>query len=213
MSDTTAIFTACLGPLLCLIVIGLIGAGIAYWFISKKKSKEKEAAQTTDAPAQTTVTTFAPGSVSAVSQEIGYDVRDLMMMGFTHQEISSFSKEEIMSVVNGKRTLQELRNEKNPPTKKAPYPQSTTAAPVKKSVVMRAKPTLSEKQINELVWGLWADRDPNEADFRDAMRFAGQYRKECERKLRELGKDAIPYLEPYADRKEVAPLLEELKKL
>ena len=150
MSDTTAVIIACIVPLVCLLVIGLIVAGVVYWFVSQKKSKEQGATPTTDTPEQMPTTTSAPAPVE-VKQEVSHTARN--------------------------------------------------------------QPSLSENEINQLVWGLWADEDPTEADFRDAMRFAGQYRNSCERKLRELGKEAIPYLEPYAARKEVAPLLEELKKL
>ena len=76
----------------------------------------------------------------------------------------------------------------------------------------KSAPQLEEK-INTLVRGLWAYEDPSMLDPRDAMRFAGKYRGECANKLREIGKDAIPYLEPYAVRKEVDSLLEELKNL
>lgn len=215
MSDTSAIFIACIVPLLCLFAVALVGGGIAYWFISKRKAKEKEVTPTpTPAVSKPTASPSMPqGSVGAASQAVGYDVRDLMMMGFSQSEISSFSNAEIMSVVNGQRTLKQLRDKKNPPVQKPPQPKPAPVTPVKASPVAKAKPKLTEKQINELVWGLWADKDPNEADFRDAMHFAGQYRKACADKLRLLGKDAIPYLEPYADRKEVAPLLAELKKL
>jgi len=220
MSDTTSLFIACCIPLLCIV---LIGGGVAYWLISRKKAKEKAVLSatdttakaepsSTDAPARKTISIDTPGSVGAVSQEVGYDVRDLMMMGFTQKEISSFSKEDIMSVVDGKRKLQELRNKKNPPAQKMSYPQAQVTLG-KEISISPVKPTLSEQQIKTLVQGLWATEDPNEGDFRNAMRFAGKYRKECETKLRQLGKDAIPYLEPYADRKEIAPLLADLKKL
>jgi len=235
MSDATAISIACILPILCTLIAGLAIAGGIYWFISKRKSREQENMQSTSMPSQTpqpaintppqtaspttnppppkAPSSFAPGSVGAASQAAGYDVRDLMMMGLSPQEISSMSKEEIRDVVNGKRTPMQPRSTKKPPTKAAPVPGTITAKPRDKNSIAKPKPVLSEQEIKKLVQGLWVTEDPNESDFRDAIRFAGKYRKECERKLRELGKDAIPYLEPYADREEVASLLVDLKKL
>lgn len=46
------------------------------------------------------VTGWPPGSVGDVSARLGYDVRDLWMMGY--------SDEEIQSVLAGERTLEEL---------------------------------------------------------------------------------------------------------
>ena len=133
MSDSASIMTiilTCCVPLLCLV---LVGAGVIFWIISRKIAKEERpravvptsepakapvdepAKAPTNTPKKTqsaTPKTFPQGSVGAVSQQVGYDVRDLMMMGFTQSEISYFSKEEIMSVVNGKKTLQQLRKEK-----------------------------------------------------------------------------------------------------
>lgn len=74
-------------------------------------SKNDKQVSPGDASAQNASSSTRPGSVGAVSQEIGYDVRDLIMMGFTPTEIIFFPREEIMSVVEGKRTLQQLRSE------------------------------------------------------------------------------------------------------
>lgn len=54
---------------------------------------------------------FSPGSIGEVSSRIGYDVRDLLMAGFTRAEISSYSNEQIMNVIDGRLTLAELRKQ------------------------------------------------------------------------------------------------------
>lgn len=54
---------------------------------------------------------FPPGSVGDVSSQVGYDVRDLLMAGFTRSEIASYSNEQIMGVIDGHFTLAELREQ------------------------------------------------------------------------------------------------------
>ena len=53
------------------------------------------------------------GSIGEMSQRIGYDVRDLLMAGFTHSEICTFTPEEMLGVMHGKYTLAQLRNKKS----------------------------------------------------------------------------------------------------
>lgn len=77
-------------------------------------SKKNKKAPPGDTSTENSIPSMAPGSVGAVSQEIGYDVRDLIMMGFTHMEVLFFSREEIMSVVEGELTLHQLRSKHNP---------------------------------------------------------------------------------------------------
>jgi hypothetical protein len=56
---------------------------------------------------------FPPGSIGDVSSRIGYDVRELLMAGFTHSKISTFSLEEMLGVLEGKYTIKELRKRKS----------------------------------------------------------------------------------------------------
>ena len=77
-------------------------------------SKNDKQVSPWDASSQNASSSTRPGSVGAVSQEIGYDVRDLIMMGFTQTEILAYTREEIMSVVDGKRSLDQLRSDVNP---------------------------------------------------------------------------------------------------
>ena len=102
---------------------------------------------------------------------------------------------------------------KNAEAKAVSALSAKTAQEQRSAKSVQEKPTYTEKDIRELVYGLWATKDPNEPDYRDGIMQAGYYRKSCANKLRELGQEAIPYLEPYANMKEVAPLLEELKQL
>jgi len=115
MPDNTDIFINCLVALICFGLTSLIAAGGAFWLISRQNANEKDKAPSTQAAAvDRTPISAAPGSVGAVSQEIGYDVRDLIMMGFTQTEILAYTREEIMSVVDGKRSLDQLRSDVNP---------------------------------------------------------------------------------------------------
>ncbi len=186
-----------------------------YWLISRKKAKEQivegavvEAEPATARP-EGDREMVPSGSIADVSLRAGVDLRDLWMMGMPQGEESSYSQEALQNFLNGKLSLDELRSGKErPDAPAAPRPPAAPApAPKPKS---RA---YSESDIKRLVEGLWADKDPNEPDFRDATMMAGAYRKECAKKLREIGKDAIPYLEVYAQRNEVASLLAELKEL
>jgi hypothetical protein len=102
---------------------------------------------------------------------------------------------------------------KNAEVKTASTPYGKVVQAKQPSPNVQEKPTYTEKDITELIMGLWATQDPTEPDYRDGIMRAGYYRQSCADKLRKLGKEAIPYLEPYAERKEVAPLLEELKQL
>ena len=54
---------------------------------------------------------FPPGSVGDTSSQVGYDVRDLLMAGFTRTEISTYSNEQIRGVIDGQLTLSELREQ------------------------------------------------------------------------------------------------------
>ena len=64
--------------------------------------------QTQDQPSESG---FPPGSVGDVSSQVGFDVRDLLMAGFTRSEIASYSNEQIMGVIDGRLTLAELREQ------------------------------------------------------------------------------------------------------
>jgi hypothetical protein len=91
-------------------------------------SKKNKNASPGDTSTENSTSPIAPGSVGAVSQEIGYDVRDLIMMGFTHTEVLFFSREEIMSVVDGELTLHQLRSKHNPDAQEAANHQSWVRA-------------------------------------------------------------------------------------
>jgi hypothetical protein len=52
---------------------------------------------------------FKPGSVAAASFDVGFDIRDLKMMGFTDDEMYKYKREEIQAVWDGKMSLEELR--------------------------------------------------------------------------------------------------------
>ena len=205
VSDLTVLLLTCCLPLLCLVIAG---AGLAYWLISRKKAKDDVIEATVveipvaEEKIEEKASSFRAGSIGeAYIQNLDktYDENKALEMGFTRAELSSFSQAEIMSVIKGRLSIEELRGKKK--------------VVVKKSIASESKPSYTEAKMNNLVRGLWASEDPNERDPRDAMRFAGSYRGSCARKLREVGKDAIPYLVPYAERKEVAPLLEELRNL
>ena len=188
MSDTEALLItliSCCLPLLC---AGSIGGGIVYLIMSSKKKKREEEAYLIDSPAEEItqekaiekrmpakvkspkkeISSFPPGSVGAVSQQLGYDVRDARMAGLDLADMVPLSKNEL---------------------------------------------AYTEKEMKRLVYGLWADEDPNEKDYDDARKAAKAYRKSCAKKLRKVGKDAIPYLESHADREEALALLDELKKI
>jgi len=104
-------------------------------------------------------------------------------------------------------------NLKNAEAKAARAIAIKTAQEKQPDKTIQEKPSYTEEEIKELVLGLWATKDPNEIDYRDGIMRAGYYRRSCANALRQLGKEAIPYLEPYADRKEVVPLLKELTSL
>ncbi|MFZ6026253.1 MAG: hypothetical protein ACOYYS_00940 [Chloroflexota bacterium] len=52
---------------------------------------------------------FKPGSVAASSWNVGFDVRELYMLGFTEAEMHKFTQEEIQTVLDGAISLDELR--------------------------------------------------------------------------------------------------------
>jgi hypothetical protein len=52
---------------------------------------------------------FPQGSVAAASFDVGFDIRDLKMMGFSDDEMTKFKKEEIQAVLDGKYSLADLR--------------------------------------------------------------------------------------------------------
>ena len=58
-----------------------------------------------------------PGSIAAVSRDVGYDVRDRWMMGLRQGEERQYSKEAIQNFANGKISLEELRSGKERPGK------------------------------------------------------------------------------------------------
>ena len=96
--------------------------------------------------------------------------------------------------------------------RKASAVSTNPAQDTRSNIAVPRKSSLTEKEIMDLVWGLWATEDPTETDYRDARMQAGNYRKNCAHALRKLGKEAIPYLERYADKPEVAELLKEIKR-
>ena len=52
---------------------------------------------------------FNPGSVAASSWNVGFDVRELYIMGFTEEEMHKFTQEEIQAVIDNVISLDELR--------------------------------------------------------------------------------------------------------
>jgi hypothetical protein len=54
---------------------------------------------------------FPPGSVGDISSQVGYDIRELLMAGFTRAEIASYSEDQIEGVIDGRLTLAELREQ------------------------------------------------------------------------------------------------------
>jgi hypothetical protein len=57
-------------------------------------------------------TGWPPGSIGDLSSRIGYDVREVLMAGFTLQEVYDYPKEEILAVMHGEYSLKELRKRK-----------------------------------------------------------------------------------------------------
>ena len=112
MSLPLTIILACILP-----TVGLILLVGSIFFLQGEVNTPKldlsdwikpHAKQTQDQPS---ASGFPYGSVGDVSSQIGYDVRDLLMAGFTRSEIASYSNEQIMGVIDGRLTLAELRKQ------------------------------------------------------------------------------------------------------
>jgi hypothetical protein len=58
---------------------------------------------------ETPISAPIPGSIAASSMDIGFDVRDLYMLGFTEEEMRKYKKEEIQAVMDGRFSLADLR--------------------------------------------------------------------------------------------------------
>lgn len=110
MSDFSAIILALA---LVLLLVGLI--------IRNKNSTRAPSTQPEESGKENSVPTHQAaakpatygGTIGEMSQRIGYDVRDLLMAGFTHSEIRTFTREEMIGVMHGKYTLAELRKKKS----------------------------------------------------------------------------------------------------
>jgi len=121
VDSSSSILMICCFSLLCIILLVVIILVVATIVVKANASKEKsvQAEDTTQDPTPAVdvqsppaKSSFSPGSVGAVSQQVGFDVRELKMMGFTDAEMATFTKEEIAGVVNGKYSLAELRKRK-----------------------------------------------------------------------------------------------------
>ncbi len=185
MSDTEALLITILSCCLPLLCAGGIGGGIVYWVMSNKKKKMEEEALLVNLP------------IEKITQEkeepAAVELPQKKATGFRPSSVGTVSQQLGFDV------------------RDAHMAGLSLAEAEALSKERKSKLVYTETEMRRLVYGLWADEDPNEKDYREARKAAGAYRKGCVKKLRKIGKDAIPYLEPYADREEVVSLLGELK--
>jgi len=109
MTDTTSIIVAISIALFLFLV--LAGMNVFLYLHFKRRSAPIQELLETPQERKTE-SGFPPGSIGDVSSRIGYDVRDVLMAGFTHAEINEFTKEDILGVMHGEYSLKELRERK-----------------------------------------------------------------------------------------------------
>ena len=96
--------------IICLMFLAVVVLVIA--LVVKKANSLKVKTGASKKGVQPSRSVSSTSSVGAASQQVGFDVRELKMMGFRDDEMFTFTKEEIASVVNGKYSLTELRKRK-----------------------------------------------------------------------------------------------------